>query len=276
MSTTTNTTLVLGATGKTGRRVADRLRARGLPAIAGSRAADPPFDWEDRATWGPALRGATAAYISYFPDLAVPGATQTVAAFAEQAVDGGRRLVLLSGRGEDEAQRAELAVQAAGADWTVVRCSWFDQNFSEGHFLRPVLDGELALPVDGVREPFVDVDDVADVAVAALTEDGHGCEVYELTGPRSLTFAEAVGEIGTAAGRSVAFVPITVEEYVAGTVAEGVPRDVVELTTYLFETVLDGRNERICDGVQRCLQRAPRDFADYARTAAATGVWAPR
>ncbi len=275
MSTQTqDTTLVLGATGKTGRRVIEQLEARGVAVRAGSRTSDPPFDWDDRATWGPALQGATAAYISYFPDLAVPGAPEAVGAFAEQAVAAGvTRLVLLSGRGEEEAERAERAVQAAGADWTIVRCAWFAQNFSEGHFLEPLLEGEVALPVDGVREPFVDVDDIADVAVAALTEDGHEGQLYELTGPRLLTFADAVGEIAAATGRQIAFVPITRDDYAAGMAAMGLPDDVVWLTNYLFEEVLDGRNESLCDGVQRALGREPRDFADYVRSTAATGIW---
>ena len=154
-----------------------------------------------------------------------------------------------------------------------MRCSWFSQNFSEGHFLEPVLEGTVALPVDGVGEPFVDVDDIADVAVAALTEDGHAGELYELTGPRLLTFAGAVAEIGAATGREIAFVPITRDEYAAGMADAGLPDDIIWLTSYLFEEVLDGRNESLTDGVQRALGREPRDFADYARRTAATGIW---
>src|SRR5215472_7809728 len=97
-------TLVLGGTGKTGRRVADRLRRAAVPVRLGSRRAEPPFDWDDRATWDPALKGVTAAYVAYQPDLAAPGALDTVQAFFAQAVAGGiERLVLLSGRGEAEA-----------------------------------------------------------------------------------------------------------------------------------------------------------------------------
>jgi len=272
--TTEHTTLVLGGTGKTGRRVTERLLARGLPVRVGSRSGEPPFDWEDRSTWAPALRGASSAYVSFFPDLAVPGAPEAVAAFAELAVSSGtRRLVLLSGRGEQEAQRAEQALQESGAEWTVVRSSWFSQNFSESFFLEPVLAGEVALPADGVAEPFVDADDIADVAVAALTEDGHAGRVYELTGPRLLRFDEAVGEIARAAGRRIRYVPVPIEQWTAELEQAGVPADVVALLSYLFTEVLDGRNAHVADGVQRALGRAPRDFADYARDAAATGVW---
>jgi len=267
-------TLVLGGTGKTGRRVVERLRARGVPVRIGSRAGEPPFDWQDRATWGPALQGASSAYVSYVPDLAVPGAPETVGALAELALDHGvRRLVLLSGRGEEEAQRAERVVQAAGAEWTIVRASWFSQNFSESFLLEPVLTGEVALPVDGVPEPFVDAEDIADVAAAALTEDGHAGRVYEVTGPRLITFAEAVEEIARASGRPVRFVSVPLERFTSEMAEQGLPDDVTWLITYLFTEVLDGRNAVLADGVQRAVGRDPRDFRAYARRTAATGVW---
>jgi len=269
------TTLVVGGTGKTGRRVAERLQARDLPVRIGSRSGAPPFDWEDRSTWAPALQGTAAAYVSYFPDLAVPGAPEAIAAFAEQALAAGtRRLVLLSGRGEEEAQRAEQALAETDAEWTIVRCSWFSQNFSESYLLEPVLAGEVVLPAGDVPEPFVDADDIADVAVAALTQEGHAGRLYELTGPRLLTFADAVGEIARASGREIRFVPVTIEQYAGALAGHGLPDDVVALITYLFAEVLDGRNARLADGVELALGRAPRDFADYARRTAATGVWA--
>jgi uncharacterized protein YbjT (DUF2867 family) len=267
-------TLVLGARGKTGRRVAGRLHARGVPLRLGSRAGAPPFDWSDERTWAPTLRGVHAAYVTYQPDLAVAGAAERVHAFSRLAVANGvRRLVLLSGRGEEGALLGEQAVRDAGAEWTVVRCAWFDQNFSEGFFLDQVLSGEVALPAADVKEPFVDVDDVADVAAAALLEDGHAGEVYELTGPRLLGFAEAVAEIAHACGREVRYVPVTVERYASMLAEYGVPPDLVSLVTYLFTEVLDGRNAHAAHGVQRALGRSPRDFGGYARAAAAAGVW---
>src|SRR5215207_10016992 len=270
----TKTTLVLGGTGKTGRRVVERLRERGLPTRVGSRSGEPPFDWEDEATWVPALREVGSAYVSYYPDLAVPGAAATVRSFAELAVESGvRRLVLLSGRGEEEAQVSEQTVRDSGADWTILRSSWFSQNFSEAYMLEPVLGGGLALPAGNRPEPFVDADDIAGVAVAALTEDGHGGELYELTGPRLLTFADAVGEIAQAASREVRYVPVSVEQYASMLAEHEVPAESVRLLTYLFSEVLDGRDAHPTYGVRRALSREPRDFADYARDAAATGVW---
>ena len=266
--------LVLGGTGKTGHRVVERLTARGMPTRMGSRSADPPFDWEDQATWTPALQGTRAAYVSYFPDLAIPGASEAVGAFADLALDQGvRRLVLLSGRGEEEAERAERAVQGSGADVTVVRCAWFMQNFNEGFLLEAILGGDVMLPAsDQQFEPFIDADDIADVAVAALTDDRHIGEVYELTSPRLMTFPGAVAEIAEAAGREVRYVPVSVEEYAAGAAELGVPPEFVGFLTYLFSDVL-GKLAYVTDGVQRALGRAPRDFEDYARDTAATGVW---
>jgi uncharacterized protein YbjT (DUF2867 family) len=275
-NTTPSTTLVVGATGKTGRRVVERLTARGVPVRAGSRSAAPPFDWEDRSTWAPALAGVDAAYITYYPDLAAPGAPEAVGAFSELAVRSGvRRLVLLSGRGEEEAQRSEEAVKASGAEVTIVRCSWFAQNFSENYLLDPILAGEVALPAGDVPEPFVDADDIADVVAAALTEDGHAGELYELTGPRMLSFSEAVAEIAEATGREIAYIPIAIEDYTAALRSYELPEDVIALITYLFTEVLDGRNAHLTDGVKRALSREPKDFADYARETAVTGVWTP-
>jgi uncharacterized protein YbjT (DUF2867 family) len=267
-------TLVVGGTGKTGRRIVQRLTASDRPVRIGSRSGGVPFDWEDPATWEPALENVAAAYVSYYPDLAVPGAPEAIGSFAEVALKAGtRRLVLLSGRGEEEAQASEEVLAASGADWTVLRCSWFNQNFSESHLLDPIVAGHLFLPAGDVGEPFVDADDIADVAAAVLTQDGHLGQIYELTGPRLLTFAEAAAAIAAATGRTIGYTRISAAELAESLTAEGVPADVVELLTYLFTTVLDGRNAHLCDGVQRVLGRSPRDFADYARDAAATGIW---
>ncbi len=267
------TTLVLGGTGKTGRRVVARLAARGLPVRVGSRSGAPPFEWDDPATWAPVLRDVESVYVVYHPDLTMPGAAAAIRSFAESAVKGGvRRLVLLSGRGEEGALAGERAVRDSGAAWTILRSSWFCQNFSEDFLLEPVRADEIALPAGNVAEPFVDAADIADVAAAALTEDGHAGQIYELTGPRLLTFEEAAGEISQAAGRAVRYVPVTPERY-ASVLAEHVPAEHAALLCDLFIRVLDGRNAHLTDGVERALGRPPRDFTDYARGAAATGVW---
>ncbi|TXR48518.1 NAD(P)H-binding protein [Phyllobacterium endophyticum] len=266
--------LIVGGTGKTGRRVVDRLTARDIPVRIGSRSASPSFDWENRETWAPALECVSAAYVTYYPDLAVPGAAETVADFARLAITKGvGRLVLLSGRGEPEAQRAEALLQASGADWTIVRASWFMQNFSESMLLDPIRSGTLALPASTVREPFVHTDDIADVVTAALTDDRHIGKLYEVTGPRAMTFAEATAEISRAAGRPIDYATITPEQFMQGLQQAAVPSEIVALVNELFTVVLDGRNEYLTDGVMQALGRAPRDFTDYARETAATGLW---
>ncbi|MEX1315901.1 MAG: NAD(P)H-binding protein [Synechococcaceae cyanobacterium] len=267
------TTLVIGASGKTGRRVTDRLIAQGRRVRPVSRSTQPRFDWQDPSTWGPALEGVDAVYITYFPDLALPGAAETVDAFARLAVESGvRRQVLLSGRGEEGAQRAENYLQNSGAHWTIVRCAFFNQNFDE-NFADSVRHGVVGMPAGDTAEPFVDADDIADVVVAALTDDRHIGQLYELTGPRLLTLAEAAQELAAAIGREVRYVPLTPEEFGAELGAHGMPEADATHLAELLSAVLDGRSSHLGDGVQRALGRPPRDFADYANDTAAMGVW---
>lgn len=266
--------LVLGATGKTGRRVAERLKARGLPVRLGSRAAAPPFDWNDAASWPAALHGVSSVYISYYPDLAAPGASDTIRTFTQMAVNSGvKRLVLLSGRGEPEAQLSEQIVRDSGASYTLLRASWFAQNFSENFLLDAVLAGEVALPVGDVGEPFIDADDIADVAVAALTDDRHAGQLYELTGPKLWTFSQAIAEIAKATKRKISHTQVPIDDYVATLEAEQLPTELLGLIRYLFTEVLDGRNESVADGVSRALGRPAREFTGYVHTTAASGVW---
>ena len=267
-------TLVLGGTGKTGRRIAERLRANGVAVRIGARSATPSFDWNDETTWAPVLENVERIYVSYQPDLAVPGAVEAIRRFSALAVRSGiKRLVLLSGRGEDAAQAAERELRASGADWTVIRGSWFFENFSEAFLMDAVRSGMVYLPPDAVTEPFVSVDDIADVAVLALLDDAHVGKIYELTGPRLLTFADAVAEIAAASGRPIGYRSVPVAYFVAQMRAEGLPDDHVELIRYLFSSVLDGRNSSLTSDIERVLLRRPRDFAVYARETAATGVW---
>jgi uncharacterized protein YbjT (DUF2867 family) len=269
-----NMTLILGGTGKTGRRVAARLEAQGHPIRIGSRAGTPPFDWDDPSTWDAAVAGVKAAYVTYYPDLAFPGVADRIGAFAATAVAHGvRRLVLLSGRGEEGVEPAEREVQRSGADWTVLRAAWFAQNFSEHFLAEPVREGVVMLPAGDVAEPFIDADDIADVAVAALTGDGQMGIVHELTGPRLLTFHDATAEISRATGREVRYVQVTANEYAAAAAAAGVPDEEIEPLTELFAHVLDGHNAFVTDGVERALGRPARDFTEYARDTAASGVW---
>lgn len=270
----TPTTLVLGASGKTGKRVTERLVTAGHSVRIGSRSAGIPFDWGQCETWGHALHGVKSVYVTFQPDLAVPGALQTVKSFFSQAVESGvQKLVLLSGRGEPEAQDAEAALQRTQADWTILRASWFNQNFSESFFLDSIRTGQVALPDSLAAEPFVDAEDIADIAFAALTSNQHTRQLYELTGPRALHFAEAIEQIAQATGRRIAFIPVSMSDYREALVQQQVPNEYVDLIMYLFSTVLDGRNTSLADGVQRALGRPPRSFTDYVQSTAATAVW---
>jgi len=266
--------LVLGGTGKTGSRVVSKLQQLGWPVRVGSRNAAIPFDWNDQSTWGPVLQGIDSVYIAYQPDLAVPGATDTIRNLAKLSIANGvSHLVLLSGRGEEEAQACEKIVMNAGVNWTILRASWFNQNFSEGYLLDPILYGQVDLAVGDVPEPFIDADDIADVAVAALTTDGHAGQLYELTGPRLLTFHDAIQEIATALGTPVQYNQISMDDYKAMIREYQIPDDYIWLISYLFTEVLDGRNASLADGVERALGRKPTDFSEYVRKAVATGVW---
>jgi uncharacterized protein YbjT (DUF2867 family) len=266
--------LVLGATGKTGRRITFSLEDLGIPVRLGSRSASPSFDWNNPANWNACLAGVTRIYINYAPDLAMPGATDAIADLVRLArAIGVKHLVLLSGRGEEEAQACEAIVRESGINWTIVRASWFNQNFSEGAFVEMVQTGTITLPDVSTPEPFVDVDDIAEVVVAALTQPGHTGELYEVTGPRMLSLAEVAEELSTATGRTISYTPVPHDAFIQSVADSGAPQDVLWMLDYLFATVLDGRNAYLTDGIQRALGRPPRDFADFAREVAATGVW---
>ncbi|MFE7169192.1 NAD(P)H-binding protein [Streptomyces sp. NPDC057616] len=267
------TVVVTGASGRTGSRVARAARAAGLTVRPASRAQG--FDWEDPATWTRSLRGADAAYLVYPSDVGAAAAAEGVGALARQAAGlGVRRLVLLSARGEEQAGAAEEALRTSGADWTVVRAAWFAQNFSEGPLLDGLRRGELVFPAGEVREPFVDVRDIADVVAAALVSgDRYVGRTVEITGPRLLSFREAVAEISAATRTRLTYTPVPARAYGEALTGFGVPPEEAEFLVEVFEGLLDGRNARLTDGVREVLGRAPRDFSDFVREAAAAGTW---
>lgn len=265
--------LIIGSTGKTGSRVAAKLEAMNLPVRHGTRRADIPFDWEDDSTWASALEGVSKAYVTYFPDLAFPGAVEKVAALCEVAKTTGLdHIVLLSGRGEHHARLGEEAVRASGLDFTLVRAAWFAQNFSEGYLRDPILEGILPMPGGTVQEPIIDIDDIADVVVAALTEDGHKGALYEVTGPRLLSFADMATILSEKSGLAIQHIPISFEDFHANVAAAG-DDFVADVFTAIARETLDGRNAQVCDGVEQALGRKPRDFAEYAAKAAKAGAW---
>ncbi|MFE6712181.1 NmrA family transcriptional regulator [Streptomyces sp. NPDC057695] len=268
------TVLVTSATGKTGRRVAERLTARGATVRAGSRSGATRFDWEAAGTWGPALRGADAAYVAYYPDLAAPGGVEAMETFGRLAAEHGvRRLTVLSGRGEPEAVVAEEALRAAavGVELTVVRAAFFAQNFSEGLLAEGVAEGAVVFPAGDTAEPFIDVDDLADVVVETVLTGGHAGLVHELTGPRPIGFAEVAAEIARASGRPVVYEPVSQADYAEMLTGFGLPAPEAQWLAALFGTLLDGHNASATDGVKRVLGREPRSFAAFADATWASG-----
>ncbi|MFD6287910.1 NAD(P)H-binding protein [Streptomyces sp. NPDC060205] len=273
-NTRNGTVLVTGASGKTGRRVAEAAKAAGFGVRAASRKGDVRFDWYDPSTWDGALRGADAAYLAYAPDVGAPGAAENVAAFARRAHDlGVRRLVLLSARGERQAEPTERALRESGTAWTVVRADWFFQNFSEGLLVDGVRGGEFVFPAGEVPVPFIDARDLAEVVVKALSDSSYAGRTLEITGPRLLSFREAMAEISAAAGREIRYVPVPTKEYGQILAGFGLPAEEVAFMEEVFDGLLDGHNATTTDGVRQVLGRAPRDFADFAREHAADGVW---
>ena len=265
---------VIGSTGKTGRRVADLLEAEGSAVRRLARSTSPAFDWERPEHWVDALQGVDRVYAAYVPDLAAPGSEAAIARLAEVADDAGvERIVLLSGRGEDGARRCEDILLASNVPTTIVRASWFAQNFTEGMLSDAAVTGVLALPAADVREPFIDVDDVAAVAVAALTDAGsdHENRVHEVTGPESLTFAEVAAIMSETTGREIAYVPLGFDEFHAAVAAEA-GEAVATLLTELCRETFDGRNVLPTDGVAAALGRPPRDLRSVLQAAAAAAT----
>ncbi|WP_264553940.1 NmrA family transcriptional regulator [Flavobacterium sp. N2038] len=267
--------LVLGSNGKTGRRVAERLGANATVEIRlGSRTETIPFDWEKPETWENVLKDIEVVYITFQPDLAIPSAEETLENFTRLATQTGvQKMILLSGRGEKEAQLCEEVVKQNAKNWTIIRASWFNQNFSESIFLDPILAGIVALPRAEALEPFTDADDIADVVVEAILDNKHNTKTYELTGPRLLTFKDAVNEIAEASGKNIAFQGLSLEEYTQMLREYEVPEDHIWLVNYLFEQVLDGRNSYITSDIEQVLGRKAKDFSSYAIETAKTGIW---
>jgi len=266
--------LVLGGKGKTGSRVASRLVAKGQAVRIGSRSETPSFDWEDLDTWAGALEGMDSVYITFQPDLAVPGAREAIKGFTLRAVKSGvQKVVLLSGKGEKEAEKCEEIVKNSGLEWTIVRASWFNQNFSESFFLDPILAGHVALPKNKAKVPYVDANDIADVVVEALLNEKHNGKTYELTGPRTLTFSDVVKEISTATEKDIQFTSISMEEYNAMMKEFQLPDSYLWLINYLFEEVLVESNSVITNDIEKVLGRKPIDFSRYANKVAQSGLW---
>ena len=267
--------LVIGGTGKTGRRVVEQLRNRGFEPRIGSRNASPSFDWDNKDTWVNSLTGIEKMYVTYYPDLAVPGAKEAIQSLTYLAKElGVKKMVLLSGKGETEAEACEKIVMNSGMDYTIVRASWFNQNWSESFFLAPILSGEVALPMSDILIPFVDVNDIAEVAATVLLDDSYNGEVIEVTGPELITFKDIVDIISKTSDRNLNFHDITLAQYIAGMKQMQIPNDVVWLIEYLFSHVLTNpKNQLVVTDIERVSGRKAKTFLAYAQETAKTGIW---
>ena len=256
--------LIIGATGKTGTRVMQGLQELGFNPKGASRNGEVHFDWDEPTTWSPALNGIDSVYLTYYPDLAVPKAPEDISRFCALAkMKGIRHITVLSGRSEPAAQVCENIIKQSGIGWTVVRASWFDQNFSEGLFYQFIMDGNIALPVTDVTEPFIDIDDIAEIVIDSLIDDKHSEQLYEVTGPELISFADIAAKFSAHLNREVGFESISMPEFQSRLEKDGVPQGAIEALTYLFGEVLDGRSESTTDGVERALGRAATTFDEY-------------
>jgi uncharacterized protein YbjT (DUF2867 family) len=274
MNTTTSPRfVVLGSKGKTGGRVAQRLRSLGYDVVEASRSTPQRFDWQDPGTWESTLAGATGLYATYFPDLAAPGATQVIGALAKVAESAGiERAALLSGRGEPEARLSELAFLEALPGSDVLRCAWFDQNFTEGLLAPSVAAGVYSLPAPGETvEPFVDADDIADCAIRVLTGERLG-GVHELTGPVAVSMDEVAATLSAVTGGPVRYEQATLDEFAATLEGMGIPNSDAVALAHGFADTLDGRNFPTTSVIEELLGRPARSFETFARTAYAAGM----
>ncbi|NVK74030.1 MAG: NmrA family transcriptional regulator [Oceanospirillaceae bacterium] len=269
-----HTCLIVGKNGKTGRRVNTLITEAGYVTRAVSLSSVPSFDWQNPAGWLEVMQGCQSAYVCFQPDLAVPDAQQAIAEFIRQAkLARISHIVLLSGRGEEGAQSAEQLLINSGLSWNVVRASWFAQNFSEGFLIESILNGHVALPAGDVLEPFVDVDDIAEVAVACLTKPHLKNQIFEVTGPELLTFRDCVEILSQVTGKAINFTSISVDHFLQALRQQNMPQEVLWLMKELFTVVLDGRNSHVTNGVEAVLGRLPTSFQEYAVKAKNTGAW---
>lgn len=272
MTDSPQATLVLGGTGRTGSLVARTLIERGLKArTASRREADVLFDWDDPATYAPALQGVDRVYL-VTPVLRVTYAG-AVSDFLDLAAGAGvRHVTYLSTYGADQAppevdiRAVELDLARRGAfTYSLLRPAWVMQNFSDQHL--PVIDGAITVPTRGGVEALVDAADIAAVAVETLADpDAHAGAQYAPTGPQALTVSQVADIIADVSGGPVTHNDIDADAWISGAIAVGiVPADYAVMLSWLTATISSGNGSRPNHDVEKVTGRPPATFQDFAR-----------
>ncbi|WP_067893553.1 NmrA family NAD(P)-binding protein [Nocardia vaccinii] len=269
--TTTGTTLVIGATGTTGSRTTAQLTAAGHRVKAASRRATPfpgaepvLFDWYDPATHTGALDGIDRVYL--IPPVGESDPTAVMLAFLQRARTGGvRRAVLLSSSAIPEGGPAVGTVHQALPDlfeqWAVLRPSWFMQNFTgthaHAHSIRE--DGTIWTATDTGRVGFIDAEDIAAVAVHALTDRTAPNTDLVLTGPEALSYDDVAAIVTEVTGRPVAHRRLSYEQ-LRDRLTALVPLEFAAMLAGMDRAIAEGAEDRVTDTVQRLTGRPPRGF----------------
>lgn len=266
----TNSVLVLGGTGKTGRRITALLHDAGTDVRAAARSgADVSFDWADPVTWAPAVAGTDRVYLVP-PALDLDFAAAVLPFLDVAAAAGVHHITYLSARGVEHAP-AQVAMRAVELSLigrhdltsTILRPAFFAQNFLPGGAFADALQtGVLALPAGDGAEAFVDVDDIAAAATASLLDPAaHTGQQYELTGPEPLTHAE-VAQLLTRHGHPVSYRPVSEQDWVGNATAAGLPADYAGFLGGLLAGIGAGRGARPTDAVARATGREPTPLRD--------------
>ncbi|MGW7062212.1 NAD(P)H-binding protein [Streptomyces sp. NPDC054904] len=269
------TALVIGATGTTGSRTAAQLIAAGRRVRAASRRATPlpdtepvRFDWYDPDSHGPALAGTDRLYL--VPPVGDPDPAAVMLPFLRQARAAGvRRAVLLSSSaipgGGPAVGEVHQALPGLFAEWAVLRPSWFMQNFTGAHAHADSIreDGVILTAAGRGRVGFVDADDIAAVAVRALTDDRAPNTDLDLTGPRALGHDEIAAVLTDVTGRPVVHRHLTHDAMVER-LAEAIPREFALMLAGMDRAIAEGAEDRTTDTVRRLTGRPPSDFRTVA------------
>jgi ergot alkaloid biosynthesis protein len=271
--------LVTGGTGKTGRRLVSELRGKGVECRVASRGAtvaegERPFDWTLPESWDGALEGVSTAYL--VAPSAVGEPAPVMIDFLRRAQKRGvSRFVLLSAAplpaGGPAMGQVHLWLKENAAEWTVLRPSWFMQNFSEGQHLASIQDedGIYSATEDG-RVPFVSADDIATAAMAVLTSEDPFNSDFILTGDRPLSYDEVAERIGMAVGRRISHRRLSSDELAARYRLLGLPPVYAEKLAAMDRAIAEGAEDRTTDSVKFLLGRPPISFDDFVEASAAS------